>query len=74
MPARIACHSAGTTVYEVDQPQVIAAKDERLTGERPRCRRVAVDVDLADFWSKALQSQGFSPSAKTVWLVEGLVQ
>jgi hypothetical protein len=27
---------AGTTVYEVDQPQVIAAKDERLAGERPR--------------------------------------
>ena len=31
---------AGTTVYEVDQPRVIAAKDERLAGERPRCRRL----------------------------------
>jgi methyltransferase (TIGR00027 family) len=65
---------AGTTVYEVDQPQVIAAMDERLAGERPRCRRVAVDIDLADGWPKALQSQGFSLSAKTVWLVEGLLQ
>jgi hypothetical protein len=65
---------AGTTVYEVDQPQVIAPKDERLAGERPRCRRVAVDIDLADGWPKALQSQGFSLSAKTVWLVEGLLQ
>src|SRR5271169_3984096 len=63
----------GTTVYEVDQPQVIAAKDERPAGERPRCRRVAVDIDLADGWPKALQSWGFSPSAKTVWLVEGLL-
>lgn len=65
---------AGTTAYEVDQPQVIAAKDERLAGERPRCRRVAVGIDLADDWPKALQSQGFALSAKTVWLIEGLLQ
>jgi methyltransferase (TIGR00027 family) len=32
----------GTTVYEVDQPQVIAIKEERLAGEQPRCRRAAV--------------------------------
>ena len=61
-------------MYEVDQPQVIAAKDERLAGERPRCRRVAVGIDLADDWPKALQSQGFALSAKTVWLIEGLLQ
>src|ERR1700758_2761986 len=36
---------AGTTVYEIDQPRVIAAKDERLAGERPRCQRVAVGID-----------------------------
>jgi methyltransferase (TIGR00027 family) len=65
---------AGTTVYEVDQPQVIAAKDERLAGERPGCRRVAVGIDLADDWPKALQSQGFALVAKTVWLIEGLLQ
>ena len=57
----------GVTVYEVDQPQVIAIKDERLAGERPRCRRVAVGVDLADDWPKALESQGFDPAAPTVW-------
>jgi methyltransferase (TIGR00027 family) len=64
----------GTTVYEVDQPQVIGTKDERLAGEQPRCRRVAVGVDLADDWPKVLQSQGFIPSSKTVWLIEGLLQ
>ncbi len=64
----------GTTVYEVDQPHMIATKDERLGDERPRCRRVAVGVDLADDWPKALQSQGFTPSAATVWLIEGLLQ
>ena len=53
----------GATVYEVDQPQVIAIKDERLAGERPRCRRVALGVDLADDWPKALESQGFDSSA-----------
>src|SRR3984885_11847571 len=27
----------GTTVFEVDQPHVIAIKDERLAGDKPRC-------------------------------------
>jgi methyltransferase (TIGR00027 family) len=64
----------GTTVYEVDQPQVIAIKNERLAGEQPRCRRVAVGVDLADDWPKVLEARGFKPAAKTVWLIEGLLQ
>jgi methyltransferase (TIGR00027 family) len=64
----------GTTVYEVDQPAVIAAKAERLAGEQPRCRRVPVGIDLADDWPKALQAQGLNPSTKTVWLIEGLLQ
>ncbi|MBW0013682.1 SAM-dependent methyltransferase [Mycobacterium sp.] len=65
---------AGTTVYEVDQPAVIAAKDQRLAGERPRCRRVTVGVDLADDWPKELRRQGFITSDRTAWLVEGLLQ
>jgi len=64
----------GTTIFEVDQPQVIAVKDERLAGERPRCRRVAVGVDLADDWPKALGTHGFNPAAPTVWTIEGLLQ
>jgi methyltransferase (TIGR00027 family) len=64
----------GVTVYEVDQPQVIGTKDDRLAGEQPRCRRVAVGVDLADDWPKVLRSQGFTPLSKTVWLIEGLLQ
>ncbi len=66
--------AAGTTVYEVDQPQLIAAKDERLTAAQPRCRRVTVGIDLADDWPKALRSQGFIASEPTVSLVEGLLQ
>jgi methyltransferase (TIGR00027 family) len=64
----------GVCVFEVDQPRVIAIKDERLAGERPRCRRVAVGVDLADDWPKVLRSQGFNSSARTVWTIEGLLQ
>ena len=64
----------GVTVYEVDQPQVIAIKEERLAGARPRCQRVPVGVDLADDWPKTLQSQGFDASAPTVWTIEGLLQ
>lgn len=63
-----------TTVYEVDQPQVIRIKDQRLAGARPRCRRVPVGVDLADDWPKALISHGFSSDTPAAWLVEGLLQ
>jgi methyltransferase (TIGR00027 family) len=65
---------ADTTIYEVDQPQVIAAKDELLAGEQPRCRRIAVGIDLTGDWPNALQLHGFSPSSRTVWLIEGLLQ
>jgi methyltransferase (TIGR00027 family) len=65
---------AATTIYEVDQPQVISAKGELLAAERLRCRRVAVGIDLADDWPNALTSQGFSSGEKTVWLIEGLLQ
>lgn len=70
---RLPWHS-DTTVYAVDQPHVINTKDERLGRERPRCRRVAVGVDLADDWPKVLHSQGFTPSSRTVLLTEGLLQ
>jgi methyltransferase (TIGR00027 family) len=64
----------GATVFEVDQPRVIAMKDERLAGEQPRCRRVAVGVDLAEVWPKVLVSQGFDSATRTAWLIEGLLQ
>ena len=61
-------------VYEVDQPHMIATKDERLAGEQTSCRRVAVGVDLADDWPKVLQAHGFNLWSKTLWLIEGLLQ
>jgi methyltransferase (TIGR00027 family) len=64
----------GTTVFELDQPAVIAAKAEALADDEPRCRRVAIGVDLAQDWTGALQANGFDPGAPTVWLAEGLLQ
>jgi methyltransferase (TIGR00027 family) len=64
----------GATVFEVDQPQVIAIKDDRLAGEQPRCRRVAGRCRSRDDWPKELGSQGFDSAASTVWLIEGLLQ
>ncbi len=66
--------SEGTEVYEVDQPAVIAAKAALLAGDQPRCRRLAIGVDLADDWPSAVQTAGFDPKAPTVWLIEGLLQ
>jgi methyltransferase (TIGR00027 family) len=64
----------GTTVYELDQPEVVAAKNDALRGDEPRCRRVAIGVDLADDWPAALTAAGFDPHAPAVWLIEGLLQ
>jgi methyltransferase (TIGR00027 family) len=64
----------GTTVYEVDQPHVIADKESMLAGSAATCSRVAIGVDLADDWPTRLVAKGFSPVARTMWLVEGLLQ
>jgi methyltransferase (TIGR00027 family) len=64
----------GTTVYEVDQPAVVAAKADILADEEPRCGRVPIGIDLADDWPKALRSTGFDPASPTAWLIEGLLQ
>ncbi len=64
----------GTTVYELDQPGVIAAKARLLADDQPRCRRVAIGIDLADDWPSALQTAGLERQTPTVWLIEGLLQ
>jgi methyltransferase (TIGR00027 family) len=65
----------GTTVYELDQQAVIAAKADILRGDQPTSRRVSIGIDLADDdWPDALRASGFDPQAPTVWLIEGLLQ
>ena len=64
----------GTTVYELDQQAVIAAKADLLSDDQPSCRRVPIGVDLADDWPHALEAAGFDRQSPTVWLIEGLLQ
>lgn len=67
--------SAGTVVYEVDQPEVIAFKSETLAriGADPTAERRTVGVDLRDDWPEALCNNGFDVSVPTAWIAEGLL-
>jgi methyltransferase (TIGR00027 family) len=66
---------AGTTVYEVDQPQVIDFKTTTLAGlgAQPTADRRAVAIDLRDDWPAALKRAGFHPTQRTAWIAEGLL-
>jgi methyltransferase (TIGR00027 family) len=64
----------GSRVYEIDQPEVIAAKGRVLADAVPRCTRVAIGVNLADDWPERLAAEGFDRHARTTWFVEGLLQ
>jgi methyltransferase (TIGR00027 family) len=66
---------AGTTVYEIDQPQVVAYKTTTLesAGAAPTAERRTVQVDLRDDWAAALTAAGFDPGQPTAWLAEGLL-
>lgn len=65
---------AGTVVFEIDQPEVIAFKSQTLAdlGAQPTADRRTVAADLRDDWVSALRSAGFDPAAPTAWIAEGL--
>ena len=67
--------SAGTTVYEIDQPQVLQYKTDilRQHGAVPAAIRHPVPVDLRDDWPAALATAGFDRAQPTAWLAEGLL-
>ena len=57
---------SGTTVYEIDQPDVVDFKTETLTqlGARPAALSAgALPVDLRHDWPAALKEAGFDPNA-----------
>jgi methyltransferase (TIGR00027 family) len=66
---------AGTVVYEIDQPQVIAFKTNTLAdlGADPTAERRAVGIDLRDDWPAALRESGFDVTQPTAWSAEGLL-
>ena len=67
--------TAGTVVYEVDQPQVIVFKTRALAdiGAEPSADRRAVAIDLRFDWPTALKEAGFDPDQPTAWSAEGLL-
>ena len=66
---------AGTTVYEIDQPEVIEFKSTTLAefGAEPTADRRTVAMDLRYDWPSALIAAGFDPSQPTAWSAEGLL-
>jgi methyltransferase (TIGR00027 family) len=64
-----------TTVFEIDQPQVIDFKTQTMRdlGAAPTVHRHAVAVDLRHDWPAALQRAGFDPDQPTSWSAEGLL-
>ena len=65
----------GTTVYELDQPEVIEFKSKTLAdlGAHPTAERRTVAIDLRNDWPKALLDNGFDPTQPTAWIAEGLL-
>jgi methyltransferase (TIGR00027 family) len=66
---------AGTTVYEIDQPQVIEFKTGTLAdlGATPSSELRTIAVDLRDDWPSALRAGGFDVDQPTAWSAEGLL-
>lgn len=66
---------SGTTVFELDQPQVLEFKREVLTeyGAAPRAERREIAVDLRDDWVSALRDNGFDADEPSAWIAEGLL-
>lgn len=65
---------AGTVVFEVDQPEVIAFKTQALAdlGAEPTTDRRVVSVDLRNDWPAALREAGLDTSKPIAWIAEGL--
>lgn len=66
---------AGTTIFELDQPQVLDFKREVLAGvgATPRAERREIAVDLRDDWPQALRDNGFDAGKPSAWIAEGLL-
>lgn len=63
-----------TTVYEIDQPDVLRFKADTLAqlGAEPTARLRMVPADLRHDWPVALLGSGFEPALPTAWIAEGL--
>jgi methyltransferase (TIGR00027 family) len=62
----------GTTVYELDRPEVLDFKAEVLRGlgATLSANRCAIGIDLRQDWRAALRRVGFDDAQPTVWIAE----
>lgn len=65
----------GTTVYEIDRPEVLEFKADVLRGlgATLTANRCAVGIDLRRDWLAALRRVGFDPARPTCWIAEQLL-
>ncbi len=66
---------AGTTIYEIDQPEVIEFKTTTLSelGAVARAEHHPIGIDLREDWPAALRGLGFDATQPTAWLAEGVL-
>ncbi|HTZ16176.1 MAG TPA: class I SAM-dependent methyltransferase [Mycobacterium sp.] len=64
-----------TTIFELDQPQVLDFKREVLAahGAIPNAERREVAIDLREDWPQALRDSGFDAAKPSAWIAEGLL-
>ncbi len=64
-----------TTIFELDQPQVLDFKREVLAeqGAKPNAERREVAIDLREDWPQALRDSGFDAAKPSAWIAEGLL-
>ena len=67
---------ADVTVFEIDQPDLMAFKGDVLarSGRSPVTGRVAVGLDLRLDWAGALVEAGLKTGERVAWIAEGLLQ
>jgi methyltransferase (TIGR00027 family) len=65
----------GTTIFELDRPQVLDFKREVLAeqGATPRAERREIAIDLREDWPQALRDSGFDAAQPSAWIAEGLL-
>jgi methyltransferase (TIGR00027 family) len=66
---------AGTVVFEIDQPEVLAFKATSLAqlNASPTAQVQTVPIDLRQDWPAALREAGFDAGKPTAWTAEGLL-
>ena len=65
----------GTTLFEIDQPQVIEFKTATIAelGATPTADVRAVPIDLRHDWQSALREAAFDTARPAAWAAEGLL-